>query len=202
MTPLRPVLLTPPATLPVSLAEVKARLRIDHDDEDADLGALLAMAVAVLDGRSGLLGRCLMAQTWRVDLARFPLGDWIVLPFDPVISIASVSYIDPAGDVQTLTADAYTLLQTGTGPALHLTPGFSWPSVADRPAAVSITVIAGYGNDAEDVPGPLRHAILTMVADYYSARESYARGGAAALPAMVPPVAILRAYKRSFVAQV
>jgi uncharacterized phiE125 gp8 family phage protein len=61
-----PVLVTPPADVPVSLAAAKAHLRVSHGDEDALIGGYLAAAVAYLDGWRGVLGRAIMAQTWRV----------------------------------------------------------------------------------------------------------------------------------------
>ena len=63
-----PYLITPPAVQPVSLSEMRAHLRVDHNDEDADILAKIAGAVAALDAWGGLLGRCIMPQTWAVDV--------------------------------------------------------------------------------------------------------------------------------------
>ena len=63
-----PYLVTPPASLPVTLSEMKAHLRVVHADDDADIAAKQAGAVAILDGWGGLLGRCIMPQTWAVDV--------------------------------------------------------------------------------------------------------------------------------------
>ena len=67
MTPI-PYLVTPPAELPVTLSEMKAHLRVVHADDDADIAAKQAGAVAMLDGWGGLLGRCIMPQTWAIDV--------------------------------------------------------------------------------------------------------------------------------------
>ena len=61
----------------VSLDEMKAHIRQDSDVEDAEDGAILtfiAAATGKLDGRDGLLGRCLITQTWILKLDRFPAG--------------------------------------------------------------------------------------------------------------------------------
>ena len=63
-----PYLVTPPAILPVDLADMKAHLRAVHDDDDAMIDSLIAGAVAMLDGWGGVLGRCIMPQTWAVDV--------------------------------------------------------------------------------------------------------------------------------------
>ena len=63
-----PYLVTPPASLPVDLADIKLHLRAVHDGDDADIAAKQAGAVAMLDAWGGLLGRCIMPQTWAVDV--------------------------------------------------------------------------------------------------------------------------------------
>lgn len=59
-----PVLVTPPGDL-LSLEEVKAHLRVDHNDEDAQIAAMILAAVGHLDGWRGILGRAIMPQVWR-----------------------------------------------------------------------------------------------------------------------------------------
>lgn len=84
-----PVIVTPPASKPVTLADAKEHLRVDHDDEDAVIAALLDTAVAHLDGWTGVLGRAIMPQTWRVSA----MAGEVVLPM-PDVTAASVDYGD------------------------------------------------------------------------------------------------------------
>lgn len=193
----RPVRLIAPAMTPVSLAEVKARLRIDHAEDDADLTAMIATAVAVLDGWSGLLGRCLINQTWRSSVSGFAFKRCLPLPFDPIYSVVSVKYIDPAGVEQVLDPSFWHHVEAS--PEVIINSGAGLPATAPRSDAVRVTFVAGYGPTPEDVPAPLRHSILTMVADYYAARESFARGSISQVPAMMPPRALMVAYARRFV---
>jgi hypothetical protein len=63
-----PYLITAPDALPVSLNEMKAHLRVVHDDDDLDIEERIASVVAHLDGWGGALGRCIMPQTWAIDV--------------------------------------------------------------------------------------------------------------------------------------
>lgn len=63
-----PYLVTAPTSLPVELGALKLHLRVAHDDDDADITAKQAGAVAALDAWGGMLGRCIMPQTWAIDV--------------------------------------------------------------------------------------------------------------------------------------
>ncbi|MBQ2263259.1 MAG: hypothetical protein II336_18095 [Loktanella sp.] len=62
-----PVLVTAPVLPVVTLADMRAHLRMTAADDDAQIVAIERAAVAHLDGWRGVLGRCLMPQTWRQD---------------------------------------------------------------------------------------------------------------------------------------
>lgn len=63
-----PYLVTAPTAQPVSIEEVKDDLNLISSDKDQEITARIASAVARLDGWGGLLGRCIMPQTWAVDV--------------------------------------------------------------------------------------------------------------------------------------
>ena len=63
-----PYLITAPSLPVVGLSDLKSHLRVDHSADDALILGLEAQAVAHLDGWTGILGRCIMPQTWAVDL--------------------------------------------------------------------------------------------------------------------------------------
>lgn len=171
---LRPVRTVAPAAEPISLAEAKAHLRVDASDEDALITAQIQAAVSALDGWSGRLGRCLVTQTWRQDFRDFPAGGLLRLPF-PDVSSVIVTYVDEAGETQTLSSSTYHLVADAIGSVVVRDPDATWPTTDDRPASVSVTLVAGYGA-AGDVPASIRAALLLMVGDLYRNRETMVIG--------------------------
>jgi uncharacterized phiE125 gp8 family phage protein len=170
--PSRPVLVTAPSATPISVAEAKAHCRVEDDEEDSLFAALIATATGHLDGPAGILGKCLMSQTWRVDFQSFPRGRILRLPLEPVIS-ATLAYVDTAGTSQSWAASGHwDKVTDDLGVAIVLKADASWPSTADVVAAVSVTAVCGYGEAAADVPPPIRHALLLAVADLYRSRET------------------------------
>jgi uncharacterized phiE125 gp8 family phage protein len=83
-----PYLITPPASAPVALADLKAHLRVAHSDDDADILAKLDGAVASLDAWGGVLGRCIMPQVWAIDVTG--PGPHL-LPFPDATSVIATS---------------------------------------------------------------------------------------------------------------
>jgi hypothetical protein len=104
-----PVLITPPARPIVLLDDLVAHLRLDADDDLALVEQLGEAATAMLDGWTGILGRCVMPQAWRVTV---DAADDVVLPM-PDVTAAEADYGDgpvalavtasPAGPVVTVT---------------------------------------------------------------------------------------------------
>lgn len=157
---LAPVRTLAPANMPVSLAEAKAHLRVEHDDQDDLITAQIRAATAWLDGYAGILGRALVTQTWRQDFVGF--ADYLALPISPVIAIVSIGYFDVGNVQQMLDPGLYDLFADARGAHVVLRPGQSWPASFRRADAVSVTFTAGYGA-AADVPEPICQAILLIV---------------------------------------
>jgi uncharacterized phiE125 gp8 family phage protein len=157
---LTPVRTVAPTTTPVSLAEAKGHLRVDHDDQDDLITAQINAATAYFDGYTGILGRALITQTWRQDFGCF--ADRLPLPVSPVSAVVSVSYFDTGNVQQALNANVYDLFADARGGYVALQPGKSWPAAFRRVDAVSVTFTAGFGA-AADVPEPIRQAILLVV---------------------------------------
>lgn len=168
---LPPVLVTAPAEMPVTLAELKAQVSETSDDWDDLLTIMLGAAVSHLDGWSGVLGRALVTQTWRQDFKRFDTKFPLYLA--PVASITSLTYRDDDGTEQTVPAENYELVHEAPYSVVRPVSGYSWPALQDRTAPVSITYVAGYGGAAA-VPAALKQAILLHAATMFAYRETLA----------------------------
>jgi uncharacterized phiE125 gp8 family phage protein len=189
LTPIRTVA---PADLPVTLAEAKAHCRVDHAEDDILITALIGAAVSYLDGYTGILGRCLVTQTWRADYAGF---DDLRLPLWPVASVTSVTYRDAAGTVQTVSAANYQLVRDASGAVILPSPGFTWPVTDETATPVSVTAV--YGSAAADVPQAIKHAMLLMIGDWHASRETMASGMQSNMVPMAASVhALLDPYRR------
>lgn len=170
-------LVTAPAAEPLSLAQVKAALRVTDSNSDALIAGLIAAATSHLDGAEGILGRALVRQSWKLTARDFPgVCGRLVLPLPPLASVTSVTYLDSVGQLQTLAAERYQVVVNGAQPG-HIRPvyGDSWPAV--QPAtdeAVTVTFVAGYapGSDspidqAAGVPMAIRQAMLQIIRHWY-----------------------------------
>jgi uncharacterized phiE125 gp8 family phage protein len=184
--PLKPRRTVAPAEPLLSLAEVKAHVRVDHDDEDDLISSLIAAATDHLDGRAGVLGRALVTQTWVQEWSGFPACRRIRLPLPDVQSV-TISYIDADGAEQTFPASDYHLTHDARSGLAILDDAASWPSADDQPDAVTVTMVAGFG-DREAVPAAIRIAAMILVATWYASREAVVTGATAS----VTPISVDR----------
>lgn len=165
---MRVTVVTPPATEPITTAEAKAFLRVEHAEDDALIGALIAAAREAVERHTA---RALLTQTRRAYYdaaeARLPL----VLPYGPVQSVTAAYTHDAGGTETAVSAGAYYL----AGDRIALSPSTdaaSWPTYERGADALSAVFVAGYGDTAEDVPEQARLAVRYLVADYYENRLS------------------------------
>lgn len=173
---LAPVRVTAPAAKPVTVAELKSQLRVSHSEDDTLIGSYLDAAIGRLDAHAGILGRCIVTQTWRQDYECWPSKGLFRLPFCDVATITSVKYSDTADVEQTVDAGLYQLHQDAHSSFVWLRSAFTCPSLYDdRVDPVRITFDVGFGAAAA-VPDAIKHAIKLMVADFYENREDTAVG--------------------------
>lgn len=158
-------LITAPTVEPVSLAEMKADLRVDYSDQDDVISSYITAARIQFER---LTGRAFVTQTWEAVFDAFGCRE-VALDREPVLSVQSVKYDGPDGYEQTLDAGSYDL-DNVREPAWVISAGGSWPSTMDAVNAVRIRFEAGYG-DPEDVPMPIRQAIKLQVRDWFDPND-------------------------------
>jgi uncharacterized phiE125 gp8 family phage protein len=170
--------ITPPAPV-VSWAEARKHLRLDNDEDHEYVEGLIAAATDWIDGPAGWLGRAIGEQTLELVDCAFGYGR---LPYPPLVSVESITYLGSDGVDHVLPADDYRQLPNGgIAPLL----GAHWPSVATSSEAVRIVYVAGYpdrvvppteegatATRVSTVPAPIKLAVKQLVAHWYLNREA------------------------------
>lgn len=170
-------LFTAPSVEPVTLAEAKLHCKVDAADDDSLITSLIT---AVRLQAEHLTGRALVTQTWDVTLDAFP-ADSLELPFPPLQSVASITYLDADGASQTLAGTEYQVITNELVGRIVPAYGKTWPSTRAQPAAVTIRMVAGYGL-AASVPASIKAWMLISIATLYAQREAIMQGASTELP--------------------
>lgn len=173
---MRSTLSVAPAGEPLTLAEAKKHLKVETAMTDDDL-MITALIVAARGQAERVTQRQLITATWKAKYDRFP-RDWrtpLTIPMPPLISVASVKYLDTDGVEQTWASSEY-VVDAPAGPYAiegRLYPGWNkeYPETCDRADALTITFDAGYGA-AGAVPQPIKQAMYLMIGHWYENREA------------------------------
>jgi len=160
--------ITAPTTHPLTLAQVKEHLRVDVDDEDTLIAALLDAAI---ESAEHATSRALMPQTWELALDAFPAA--FELTRVPVSSIVSLKYVDTTGSLIQLASNAYVLDNASDHSFAYVVPayGTTWPETLDQVNAVTLRYTAGY-DSAALVPDSVKAWIKLQVGAMYANREA------------------------------
>jgi uncharacterized phiE125 gp8 family phage protein len=165
---------TAPATGPVTLAEMKEWLRVDHSLEDGRIQGAMDAAVLWCEDQAE---RAFVKRRVRAVLDEFPAdGGAIELPIPRAIEVYFVKYNDEAGAEQTLAPLTYILDDVSEPGLLCLAPSQVWPTVqVGRVNAVRVEYEAGYG-DAAQVDPRAKQAVQLLAAHWYENREAVITG--------------------------
>ena len=152
-----------PASEPVSIPEVRAFLRIDGEQEDALLAALVRSARTVCES---FIGKRLLRAEYSEDFllsqaSHVRLGE---RPFH-VLTLAQLERAQ--GGFEPLSEDEYRLDETADGSVEMrvLTP-------YSRNDRLHVRYRAGSYDDWNQVPEPIRHGLMRMVAHFHTHRDS------------------------------
>jgi len=157
---------TPPADTPVSLADAKAHLRVDHDDEDSLIALMLGGAIDFIEN---YIGMSLITQT--IEEKFDYSGRDYRLSRHRATEVVSFYFVGPDSKAFNEMYDIDNLLiSSGEGSALIL---------LDDPPPVNYKVIdkvrirykSGFGDTPADVPASIRMAILIQLGSMYENRE-------------------------------
>ena len=170
--------LTPPKKMPVSLAEACVYLKVEVGAEDQLITHLIETATLSIEA---FTGRALLRQQWEMVInAGFGLSwsDKSFLKFNTLKSTGGIRL--PKAPFHALSADPalvsrqgsqrpVTLFRIDTSQEqtrLHIDIGV----LKDGEVLLKVTYWAGYGENPEDIPAPLRSSILDLVVLMYENR--------------------------------
>lgn len=179
---------TAPATEPLTVAEAKAHLRLEHDGDDDLVSRILT---AAREDAEAFLNQTLVSTTYDVYWDNFPgQGDdarsgpgydeadryALEVPRSPLVSVTHVKYYNAGGTLTTLTVNTDYTVDAVSNPG-RIVPayGTSWPVARVIPNAVTARVVCGYGAAAA-VPSAIKSAILLIVGALYENREEFITG--------------------------
>lgn len=159
-----------PADEPVSVEQAKAYLRVRHSLEDDLIWSLLLAARQHVEL---VTNRALMPQKWEV--VTTPQGRCLPLPGG---NVRSVDAVEIAGESFT----DFSFVQAE--PALIYSSSWGPDAFRERDA-VRVEISVGY-ESVDDVPAPLKQAMMMLMAHWYNHREAAVVGaGTAEMPLAV-----------------
>ena len=163
-------IVNPPGAEPLTLAQAKAYLRVDHDAEDALIADLIASARGLVED---YLQRCLITRRLVERLDRWGerarCGAFILKRPDVQI-IHSIKTYD-SGGAAGIFNPSFWRLDAASAPSRILLNNGGVPIPGRTRQGIEIDFSCGYGNAPEDVPAPIRNALLILIADRFERRE-------------------------------
>lgn len=153
-----------PTAEPVEIGDARRQCRVGPTDTsfDPDLTRLVKVARDHVEKYCGV-----KFATRSVTLECTHWHDMALLPIAPLAEIASIKYVDGAGDQQIVPDTVYDKGGDRFAPAVILKPGQVWPAVLGHGA--NIELVASFGGD---VPPSVQHAMLMLIAHLFAVRES------------------------------
>lgn len=160
-------LVTSAASEPVTLAEAKSHLRVEHSDDDVLIASLVSTARELVESHTA---RQLVTADWKLHLDRFPHGD-IEIRKCPVASVTSVTYYDENNTQQTWSTSLYQVDTVNEPARIRCEYNVTYPSTrSGKLNAVTVNFTAGQA--VASVSDKAKHAILLLVSHWYENTEA------------------------------
>lgn len=149
------VLLTDATTEILTLAEIKAFLRIDGTDFDSILTPMIKVSREIGEK---ITGREFVEKEFKLYLDTFPYCHGIEVRKSKLKSITSIQYYDVNNTLQTLSSSDYYFTNDENYSSIYINNDKSFPTTYERKQAVIITFKADYPN----IPQAIKQACLTV----------------------------------------
>lgn len=128
---------------PLTIAQAKKHLRVDHTNDDEYINACIAGALQRVEQ---ITKRKIVTQTWKYFLHDWP-DESIILPYGKLQSVTHVKYKDADGDQSTWDSGEY-IVDTDSEPGrITLDYGESYPTETLYPSLpIEIQFVCGFGS--------------------------------------------------------
>jgi len=165
------ITIVPPVSEPVSLAEAKLFLRVDHSAEDEFIQLLI---VAAREAVEAAIGRALITRRVResLDIWVREAAQGAVLGLGPVTNVVAVRLLADNGSQSVLDPERYRLDGHRDRPRLVFASGV--PATLRQIGGIEIEYECGFAEEAGELPVALRLATLQIVASLYELRQGEA----------------------------
>lgn len=159
--------LAPLGVEPIDLAYAKNFLRVDSDAEDALIADMIVSARLRVEHmiRSSLISRRQKYTTSKLS------DSGLFINHGPVQAVYDVSAIDKDGHEIELWPADYSVNLRAVPAHLCLNAPNRWSHFGSGTRYVEIELDAGYGTEPNDIPMPIRQAILLLVAQSFEYRD-------------------------------
>jgi len=164
-------LISKPSFNPISLDEVKDRLRITNSQEDDQI---LSMITSATQWAEHDLNWRICTQTWDYYLDGWPTEyskglNYIRMPYPPLQSVTHIKYYNESNVLTALVEDTDYRIDSVSYPA-RIEGITSWPTYYDRFNPIVIRFICGFSS-TDLIPEDIKDAIYLRVADLYEYRQ-------------------------------
>ena len=159
----------PPAQEPVTPTELGQQLNLTQDEITDEQGLLNTYIQAARQHVESLTDQRLITQKF-INYFNF-FESVFKIYYPPIQNIEEVRYINDDRRQTIVPADTYVLSNEIKPAELTLADGKTYPSdtLGER-NVIEVEVVSGFGDNPEDVPAPLRHAIILKAAQFFEQR--------------------------------
>ncbi len=159
-----PIFVDGPAVEPITLPEMKAYLRIDHEAEDDLIAGLIKAARLMVECASR---RVMIEQRWRVVMDHWPDGGKVVLPVAPLLAVDGIRVLDANGAATDIPAASIEADAANDPPSIVVSEA---PQPGKARNGIEIELRAGFGSTPDSVPATLKLAVKILVAHWFENR--------------------------------
>lgn len=164
--------ITEPTAEPLTVAEAKEHLRVEHSDDDTIISNIITAAREYVET---YLDCTLMLTQYKMTLDLFPAN--IELPKSPLSTVSgydavTLTYTTDTEATVTLSTSEYRVDSYAVPAVLRPLYGDSWPAHLADYNSIEVTFWAGYGSTSAAVPQRIRNAMLMLITHLYENRSS------------------------------